>query len=640
MNKCILFFVAFFLTGTGVAQNVGIGTSTPVARLQVVDSSVVFSATGEAPVTAGNPPVSGSGRRLMWYADKAAFRAGFAFNDWNKDSVGTYSFGGGFNNVSLGGYSFSMGLGNRSVANGSSTLGSYNIATGANSLAMGYNNAAKAPYSTVAGFNNLSNAYASFTIGMYNDSIVAAEGAPVAGSPIFIIGNGVVGARKNAMVVRRDGDVGIGTNFPSARLHVADSSVLFSATGLTPAMPGLPPVSGAGRRMMWYADKAAFRAGYVSDNNWNKDSVGDYSVAMGSNPRASGYSSLALGTSVSDGFKTISMGNSTRANGDYAFAMGNSTTAYGESSMTLGYLSTAYGDKSTAMGFNTNAVGYSAHSMGRFTDAVGDHSTTMGFATNANGAYSTALGMYTTANGFATLSVGMYGDSIVARQTVASTGTPLFIIGNGDDFNNRSNALVVRKDGRMGLGTDYPLTTLHVKQVGGAGGIMLENVANGNKWRLYSASGDNNLTFYNNANVEIADINDATGAYTALSDSRFKKDIEPMQQVLPKLLKLEPRYYHFNWQQHEATKEIGMLAQHTYALFPELVSYDKENDIYKMNYAGFSTVAIKGIQEQQVIIQHLQAEVKEQKEKLHKLEEEMKAIKEMLKKQDSLGQLK
>src|SRR6266404_369571 len=59
------------------------------------------------------------------------------------------------------------------------------------------------------------------------------------------------------------GNVGIGTSNPAARLHVADSSVLFSATGIVPGTPGNPPISGAGRRMMWYAGKAAFRVGYV-----------------------------------------------------------------------------------------------------------------------------------------------------------------------------------------------------------------------------------------------------------------------------------------------------------------------------------------------------------------------------------------
>jgi hypothetical protein len=32
---------------------------------------------------------------------------------------------------------------------------------------------------------------------------------------------------------------------------------------------------------MWYADKAALRVGRVTANQWDKDSIGLYSVAMG-----------------------------------------------------------------------------------------------------------------------------------------------------------------------------------------------------------------------------------------------------------------------------------------------------------------------------------------------------------------------
>ena len=45
--------------------NVGIGTTAPVAKLHVADSSVVFNANGYAPSSPGNPPVSGQGRRVM-----------------------------------------------------------------------------------------------------------------------------------------------------------------------------------------------------------------------------------------------------------------------------------------------------------------------------------------------------------------------------------------------------------------------------------------------------------------------------------------------------------------------------------------------------------------------------------------------
>src|SRR5256714_11794702 len=114
-------------------------------------------------------------------------------------------------------------------------------------------------------------------------------------------------------------NVGIGTTTPLARLHVTDSSVVFSAAGVAFGV-GNPPISGEGRRMMWYADKAAFRVGYVISTNWEKDSVGLYSATLG-------FDNKALG--------------------EASFAAGHANTASGEASVALGYQTKASGSKSS-----------------------------------------------------------------------------------------------------------------------------------------------------------------------------------------------------------------------------------------------------------------------------------------------------
>ena len=78
--KLFICFLMVFLSVKGFAQNVGIGTNAPFARLHVTDSSVLFNAIGNVPNEHGNPPIDGPGRRMMWYADKAAFRAGYINN--------------------------------------------------------------------------------------------------------------------------------------------------------------------------------------------------------------------------------------------------------------------------------------------------------------------------------------------------------------------------------------------------------------------------------------------------------------------------------------------------------------------------------------------------------------------------------
>ncbi len=459
-------------------------------------------------------------------------------------------------------------------------------------------------------------------------------------------------------------NVGIGITEPTARLHVADSSVLFSAVGNVPGTPGNPPISGQGRRMMWYPDKAAFRVGYVYNDNWDKDNIGIYSFASGYGSKASGSLSTAMGilatasgtnstamgtvttasgnNSTAMGYQThayggvsTAMGYLTTASGGYSTAIGESTIASGNNSTAMGYLTTASASYSTAMGYLTTASGGYSTAMGNTTTASGSPSTAMGYLTTASASYSTAMGFGTTASGIAStamgvstvsrpygsLVIGRFNDSIITSNPTTWVSTdPVFIIGNGTSTNIRSNAMVVLKNGNVGIGTNTPVASLHIIHNSSASaGLVLENINNGNKWKIYSSFGDNNLTFYNNANIEIADIDDVTGVFSALSDSRYKKNIEDMSPVLSSILQLRPKYYHFNWQENNDSKQPGMLAQEAYALFPELVSYNKEKDLYKMNYAGFSTITIKAIQEQQEIIQDMQKQIDELKREMQSL---------------------
>lgn len=182
-------------------------------------------------------------------------------------------------------------------------------------------------------------------------------------------------------------NVGIGTITPQARLHVTDSSVLFSAMGDIAATPGNTPVSGAGRRMMWYPDKAAFRAGYVTGVNWNKDSIGVYSFATGYNSKASGGYSSAIGLSSSATFEGAT------AIGINALSTGMHSTAIGDNARAIGWYSTAIGTDVTSSG-NYNAIAIGSNSI-----AAANYATAIGNYTTASGVNSTALGINANTNG-------------------------------------------------------------------------------------------------------------------------------------------------------------------------------------------------------------------------------------------------
>jgi hypothetical protein len=98
-----------------------------------------------------------------------------------------------------------------------------------------------------------------------------------------------------------------------------------------------PPASGPGRRMMWYQQKAAFRAGSVNGTEWDDASIGLGSIALGNTCTASGMNAVALGVS------TTASGNQSIAFGSFTTASGLSSTAFGDGSVASGDYSTAIG---------------------------------------------------------------------------------------------------------------------------------------------------------------------------------------------------------------------------------------------------------------------------------------------------------
>jgi hypothetical protein len=163
--------------------NVGIGTADPSARLQVADSNVLFTGPFVVPAfTSHFPPLSGGGSRMMWYPAKAAFRVGAVDGtQWDKDSIGRYSFSSGYDTKSIGIYSTStgfqtnangfaatsMGQGTTAMGNNSTSMGFQTNASGSNSTSMGYNSIASGSASTSMGWNTTASGGISTSMGFF-----------------------------------------------------------------------------------------------------------------------------------------------------------------------------------------------------------------------------------------------------------------------------------------------------------------------------------------------------------------------------------------------------------------------------------------------------------------------------------------
>ncbi len=234
--------------------------------------------------------------------------------------------------------------------------------------------------------------------------------------------------------------------------------------------------------MMWYPAKAAFRVGRVLNENWDNDSIGHYSVAMGRDTKAKGSFSTAMGFSTeATGNYSTALGRDTEATGDYSTALGKYSEATGYSSTAMGEFTEAIGDHSTAMGYNTDATGIKSTAMGTGTDATGAYSTAMGYYTDAESQMSIAIGRYNVGGG---------------NPTNWVETDPLFEIGIGT-YSAPANALTVLKNGNVGIGTVSPAGILdiagayHFPDIDGTPGQVLQTDGSGtlswtNKGTTYS----------------------------------------------------------------------------------------------------------------------------------------------------------
>lgn len=106
--------------------------------------------------------------------------------------------------------------------------------------------------------------------------------------------------------------------------------------------------------------------------------IGERSVALGTNVEASGTYSRAEGSGTASGYYSHAEGAATTASGYYSHAEGSNTTALGEYSHSEGFKVEARGMYSHAEGILTTASGTCSHTEGSNTIARGDHQHVQG----------------------------------------------------------------------------------------------------------------------------------------------------------------------------------------------------------------------------------------------------------------------
>jgi hypothetical protein len=543
-------------------------------------SSNGFAVTGT--VGSGAIPATGAGARLMWYAAKAAFRAGAVFGgaaagtQWDDVNIGVGSVALGDNTIASGLFSTAIGGGGTASGSSSVAMGSLTRATGENATAMGLLSRADGENSTALGndsraFGRNSTALGSKSVASGEASAALGDRATASGDRTIAMGtlastNGQAGSfvygdastaasggstgdlakptAPNQFVVRASGGIRLFTN-SSADGFTFEGAGNGTGCRLAASVGGGSElrcshliVAGEieARSRFVFPDgtvQTTANAGGVTDHGTltglADDDHAQYVLANGVRAATNGFAVTGI---VGNGVIPAS-GPGTRLMwypGKAAFRAGSVDAGQwddanvGQYSTAMGLLTTASGAVSTALGSHTTASGLDATALGSFTTASGDRSTAIGLSTVASGAASTALGRSTTAS----------GDRSTAMGTFAST-------------NNRPGSFVYGDESTFGSAALVQATAANQFVVRAAGGTI-----------FYSSS---DLT----AGVSLAP---GAGAWASVSDVNRKENFRGLdaEDLLARLAAIPVREWNYK-AQSPSIRHLGPTAQDFHAAF-------------------------------------------------------------------------
>jgi hypothetical protein len=337
---------------------------------------------------------------------------------------------------------------------------------------------------------------------------------------------------------------------------------------------------------------------------------GDFSSAIGYLSAAKGWGSSSLGYGTkARGIGSIATGWGSETKPDYWFAWG--AMANNMATKATNFAATSFGDRTLASGHTSFATGYKTTASGHLASTFGDMTTAVGDG-------SVAMGHGTTSQAYGSLTIGRY-NIVSGTPTAWNSWEPVLVIGNGTSSSLPSNAMTVYKNGIADF-AGY----LNVKK-GSSGAAMYVNgyQAIWYDYNHFSWGYDGSYNFFATPvtiggtddtpsyTLTVKGTTNSTGGYVSVSDARWKKDIEPLQDILPGIVSLQGVKY--NWRKDEYPamnfdegRQIGLIAQDLEKIFPELVKTD--NNGYKaVSYEKLTVVLLEGMKEQQKQIDELKA---------------------------------
>ncbi len=217
------------------------------------------------------------------------------------------------------------------------------------------------------------------------------------------------------------------------------------------------------------------------------------------------------------------------------------------------------------------------------------------------------------------------------RNTYINGGKPGSLVLLNDKLGG--NIIIGSGSSKVGINTSTPIDVLEVKQTGGRGLALINT--NFTYWELFveknlEENAGDLYVYYNGANL--GNFYQGDGKYYNYSDQRVKKNIQSLKNILPGVLALKPCTYEIKFDNPGHQQSIGLIAQEAREIFPEItghiegddLGYDNIRDLYTMDYRALGPLAIKAIQEQQLKVDKLKAQVEALKKRIEQAETQIK----------------
>ncbi len=128
---------------------------------------------------------------------------------------------------------------------------------------------------------------------------------------------------------------------------------------------------------------------------------------------------------------------------------------------------------------------------------------------------------------------------------------------------------------------------------------------------------------------------DANGQLgTIPSASRFKRDVQPMDNASEAILALRPVTFHYKNGKKD-TLQFGLIAEEVAKVNPDLVVGDKNGEIYTVRYDQVNAMLLNEFLKEHRKVQEQDRKIQEQETTIAQLKKEMEALVAHAKEQDS-----